>query len=133
MRELPVAEIGQVLRMTDFTASTTAADRREFLMTQARNAASLVLRFGARAASLVPSADLQRRATELDFEVASRIDRIHGRLLAPRRVSALAGRLQAELAAIDNLQAEVPQDAAADLAAQKGQIAWLLSELRRAM
>ncbi|MGH3622494.1 MAG: hypothetical protein ACRDQ5_11990 [Sciscionella sp.] len=119
--------------MTDFTASTTAADRREFLMAQARNAASLVLRFGARAASLVPSADLQRRATELDFEVASRIDRIHGRLLAPRRVSALAGRLQAELAAIDNLQAEVPQDAAADLAAQKGQIAWLLSELRRAM
>lgn len=116
--------------MTD----TTISDRqRALLMTQARNAISRALRLSARAASMVPSTGLERRATELDFAVASRIDRIRVQLLAPRRVSALAGRLQAELTAMDTLRAEIPADAAADLAAQKGQIAWLLSELRRAM
>jgi len=102
-------------------------------MRQARIAASRALRLGANPTSVVPSAGLERRATELDFAVASRIDRIRVQLLAPQRISALAGRLQAELTAMDTLQAEIPADAAADLAAQKGQIAWLLSELRRAM
>jgi len=103
------------------------------LMEKAQNVASVAMRLGANVASLVPNFDLRRRAVELDFAVASRIDRIRSQLLAPRRVNRLASQLQAEFTALEALQTEVPARAAEDLAAQKVQTAWLLSELRKAM
>ena len=79
----------------------------------------------------VPAPELVDRAEQFDFAIASRLDRLRAQLLHSQRLNVVSGRLEAQIDALDELQEHVPQDAARDLQAQKGQLQWLLSELRR--
>jgi hypothetical protein len=81
------------------------------------------------AASLAPYPDLARRATEVDFAVASRIDSMRALLLKPARVTMLSGRLRAQIDALERLKESVPPAAAKDLDAHGEQLQWLLNEL----
>lgn len=77
------------------------------------------------------STALRRGADVADYAVAGRIDRLRLALLVHDRIGALADRLQTQVDALDALRAQVPADSTEVLAAQKGQVAWLLGELRR--
>lgn len=83
--------------------------------------------------AIAPCPDIARRATEIDFAIASRIDTVRALLLKPTRVTVLSGRLQAQIDALGGLRQELPPAAAKDLDAQKGQLEWLVSELRHGM
>ncbi|MGC7102110.1 hypothetical protein ACPZ19_46205 [Amycolatopsis lurida] len=127
--------------MTDFTTRTDAADGVSNALGLAGNALGLAARMGARVAGRAGrhavdrllGPDLERKATELDFAVASRIDRVRAALLARERMRDLADRLQGQLTALDAVRKDLPEPAAEELTAEKGQLAWLLGELRRAM
>lgn len=75
---------------------------------------------------------LEWRANQLDFTVASALNRADVRFLRPQRgVEALTHRLEAQVEALDEFSAQLPSEAAADLEIRKGHLTWLLSELRR--
>jgi hypothetical protein len=76
--------------------------------------------------------ELWRRATEVDFAVASTIDRARVRLLKPRHgVEDLTRRLETHVQTLDEISRDLPADAARELDARKEHATWLLTELRR--
>jgi hypothetical protein len=78
--------------------------------------------------------EIERRANQIDFAVASTIDRHRTRLLKPRRgVESLTRRLEAHVDVLDEMSREVPPEAAKELDARKGHATWLLNELRRSV
>lgn len=117
--------------MTEQTAMRQAREAGADILDGADKFARWLARIGSAAAAHIPVPEIKRIATEADFAVASRIDRARAVLLTHERVRALAERLQTQVSALDSLGAELP-DAADEIAAQKGHIAWLLAELRRA-
>lgn len=75
---------------------------------------------------------LEWRANQIDFAVASRLDQVHDRFLRPRRgVESLTHRLEAQVEALTAFSGQLPADAGAELETRKEHLTWLLSELRR--
>ncbi|HEX2085718.1 MAG TPA: hypothetical protein VHF89_08555 [Solirubrobacteraceae bacterium] len=75
---------------------------------------------------------IEWRANQLDFAVASTINRARVRLLKPRRnLEALTRRLEAQVAVLDEASSAVGPEASAEIDTRKEHVTWLLNELRR--
>lgn len=75
---------------------------------------------------------IEWRANQLDFAVASTINRARVRLLKPRRnMEALTRRLEAHVAVLDDASRDMSPEAATEIETRKEHVSWLLNELRR--
>lgn len=119
--------------MTENSAEDEARQPGARALRHARMAARLVTQMRSNAAGMVPGSAPARLAAGLDFAMASRIHQFRMALLTHERIATLADRLQTQVNTLDALSSDIPEEAAAGLATQKGHLEWVLGELRRSM